>query len=170
MKNLQGQRFGRLIAIERKGSSKHARALWLCTCDCGNQKIVQSDSLIQGRTRSCGCLDKEKHISDPNRTVHGFSGKRIYRIWKKMKSRCHNPNDPDYQKWYGSQGIKVCDNWRYCFQAFYRWSICHGYKNTLSIDRIDPTGNYEPSNCRWATAKQQANNKRNTPVKGGDSN
>lgn len=140
MKNLANQRFGRLVAIEHKG-----------------------------RTRSCGCLNQEKHLTNPNRTVHGFTGKRIYRIWKKMKSRCHNPNDPVYKKWYGSQGIQVCTHWRNSFQEFYRWAICHGYKDDLSIDRIDPYKNYEPSNCRWATPIQQANNRRTTSKKEGGS-
>ena len=94
-----------------------------------------------------------------NRTTHGMCGTRIYRIWKKMKSRCHNSNDPDYQKWYGSRGIQVCNEWRNNFQAFYDWAMSHGYSDELSIDRIDVDGNYCPENCRWIDMKTQARNK-----------
>ena len=139
--------------------------MWLCECDCGNKKVISSDCLTMGKTKSCGCLDKEKHITSPNRTTHGLYGTRIYRIWKAIKTRCNNPNSIDYKKYYGSKGVKICDEWNYNFWKFYDWSICHGYKDNLSIDRIDPYGNYEPSNCRWVTMKVQANNKR----KGGDS-
>jgi hypothetical protein len=166
MKRLEGKRFGRLTVLSFHGKNKYNRSMWLCQCDCGNKKVISSNSLQQGLTRSCGCLDLEKHITNPNRTTHGFSGSRIYRIWKAMKNRCNNPNSNDYQKWYGSKGIRVCPEWNDNFWKFYNWSICHGYKDNLTIDRINPDGNYEPSNCRWTTAKVQANNKR----KGGDSN
>lgn len=160
IKDLSGKRFGRLVALSYAGKNKWGHALWLYQCDCGNHKIISSNSVLQGNTKSCGCLDKEKHQTHPNRTTHGHCGERIYRIWKAMKNRCNNPNTPDYQKWYGSKGVQVCDDWNNNFWMFYNWSICHGYNDNLSIDRINPFGNYEPSNCRWATAQQQANNKR----------
>ena len=160
IKDLTGKRFGRLTVVSFAGRNKYNRSLWNCLCDCGNQKIVNSNSLKRGLTKSCGCLDKEKHITHPNRTTHGECGTRLYRIWQGMISRCYNPNTPSYQKWYGSKGVTVCDEWRYNFWIFRNRAVLHGYKDNLTIDRIDPYGNYEPSNCRWATFQEQTHNKR----------
>ena len=160
MKNITGQKFGRLTALERVGKNSCGHSIWRCQCECGRTTEVVLHSLTCGKTRSCGCLDYEAHITHPNRRTHRACGTRLYRIWKKMKSRCHNPNDPDYQHWYGSKGVCVCSEWFYNFWIFRNWSILHGYKDNLTIDRINPCGNYEPSNCRWATALEQARNKR----------
>ena len=103
---------------------------------------------------SCGCLDREQVRF--NARKHGMRYTRIYNIWHKMKSRCGNPNSTDY-KHYGARGIKVCDEWMK-FENFYAWAMAHGYRDDLSIDRINVFGNYEPSNCRWATTKEQNNN------------
>lgn len=168
MKNLTGNQFGRLTVLSYAGKNKYNRSMWRCRCACGNEKIISSNSLQQGTTRSCGCLDAEAHIERPNRTTHGLGKHRLYRIWKAMKNRCMNPNSPDYQKYYGGIGIAVCDQWRYSFLTFYIWAVCNGYKDELTIDRIDPYKGYSPDNCRWATAKEQRQNQRRV-LKGGDS-
>ncbi len=158
MKNLIGKTYGRLTVISYSEKNKYNRSMWLYKCECGNSKIISSNSLQQGHTKSCGCLDKEKHISSPNRTTHGECGTRLYRIWQAMKNRCSNPNSPDYKRYYGGKGVTICDNWKYNYWTFRNWAVLHGYKENLSIDRIDPNGKYEPSNCRWATAKEQRHN------------
>ena len=156
IKDMTGRRFGRLTAKEFAGMNYRHSATWLCVCDCGNTKIVDGSDLRKGAVRSCGCLDKEAHITRPNHRVHGMNGTRINRIWRAMKARCANKNDKNY----GGRGIIVCDEWNK-FDAFYKWAIENGYNECLSIDRINPDGNYSPDNCRWSTSSEQSNNKRN---------
>lgn len=156
--DLTGLRYGRLTVIARAAGNKRGHALWMCKCDCGNECVVQSQNLRRGITKSCGCYASDmRAIAN---TIHGGYGTRLYRIWKGVLSRCRNESSTDY-KWYGAKGVTVCEEWSE-YVNFRDWAISNGYKDDLTIDRIDPFGNYEPSNCRWATIKEQNFNKRNS--------
>lgn len=169
--DLVGLTFGRLtvesFAGYKKINSGDTRPFWNCVCSCGNRKTVNGDWLKCGSVKSCGCLNvdrtKETHIKHgfAVRALKGKDETRIYRIWDHMKQRCFNPK-ASYYKIYGGRGITVCEEWlgENGFENFLEWSVNNGYANNLSIDRINPDGNYEPSNCRWANSLTQANNKR----------
>ena len=155
LKDLAGQKFGKLTALYQLHNNHTRHTYWLCTCDCGNLVEIRSSHLRSGNTKSCGCL-RNAII-----TKHGKHNTRLYRIWAAMKRRCYNKSQSDYKN-YGARSIKICDEWRRDFKAFYNWAIDNNYQDNLTIDRIDVNGNYEPSNCRWSTIKQQANNRRTT--------
>lgn len=131
--------------------------MWNCECDCGNTTIVCGSSLRKGHTRSCGCLVRE--TTRELNMIHGMAGTRIYGVWSNMKGRCYNPNKEHYCC-YGGRGISVCGEWME-FGNFYLWAMENDYSDDLTIDRIDSDGDYEPSNCRFVTLKEQAQNKRN---------
>lgn len=155
LEDLTGKRFGKLLVLQRaENRGKHT--MWKCKCDCGKSTITGASELKRGTTKSCGCLKFESRNS-----THGLTKTRLYRIWSKMKDRCLNKNNPAY-KWYGERGICICQEWLDDFVNFYNWSMSNGYKEGLSIDRIDVNGNYEPSNCRWIPLKEQPLNTRTT--------
>ena len=155
---LKGRRFGRLLVKKWKPGSGANHGGWLCVCDCGNTVIEQSTDLVRGKVNSCGCLRRE--VTGNNRRTHGECKTRLYRTWSGMKQRCTNPKRKSYRD-YGARGIKVCPEWSNSFQQFEMWAKSSGYSDTLTIDRINPDGNYEPSNCRWVNKTQQARNVRN---------
>ena len=129
---------------------------WECKCDCGNVTIVRHGDLRSGRTASCGCYNYEKKAVVK---THGYSRTKLYHVYTKMKGRCNNPKDKKYA-YYGGRGIKVCEQWQENPQVFIQWALNNGYKEGLSIDRIDVNGNYEPDNCRWTDAETQCLNQR----------
>lgn len=165
--NLVGQKYGRLTVVRRLKPEEveTAQYNWLCRCDCGNLVKTSANKLKTGHTRSCGCLKKEFSIGDATRT-HGMRHTRLYNVYASMKQRCYDSNRENY-KYYGAKGVTVCDEWlgEHGFEHFYEWAMSAGFDpdkpwTEMSIDRIDPYGNYCPENCRWTDSKTQALNKR----------
>lgn len=150
-----GQKFGRLTVIEELPERKNGLIVYKCQCKCGKYTNVIGRELRRGHTKSCGCL-----IHDTI-TKHGKADTRLYSIYQNMLGRCYNKNNPRYKDW-GGRGIKVCDEWLNDFQAFYDWAMNNGYKENLTIDRIDNNKGYTPSNCQWLTLYEQSQNRRNT--------
>ena len=160
-RNLVGKRFERLTVISRVGT-KWGCATWLCRCDCGSNTTCTTGNLTTGNSKSCGCLQRER--ATERLTKHGRHGEKLYWVWGEMKQRCKNPKRPGYKN-YGGRGISVCREWS-DYATFREWAISNGYVHGLTIDRVNNDGNYEPSNCQWATMLMQSRNKRNTKDKG----
>lgn len=159
-----GDKFGRLTTIESQkkiSANGKSNIIWLCECECGKQKWVYQSNLRSGGTVSCGCykIDRNKNNISPLKQIHP----RLYRIYQCMKSRCNNANFTEYEN-YGGRGITVCSEWnqRHGFGSFVEWALSSGYKDSLTLDRIDVNKGYSPDNCKWSSTKEQSRNKRNS--------
>lgn len=156
--DLTGKKFNRLeVIVYANKRNSSGEFLWLCLCDCGNKTEVSTCDIKNGYVKSCGCLKGKNQFEDPKHLYQKHY--HLYQRWKGIKKRCYNPNFEGSEN-YGDRGIKVCDAWKK-FEPFLEWSLANGFDRSLQIDRIDSNGDYEPSNCRWVTPKENSSNKRN---------
>lgn len=156
---LTGRTFGhyKVLGISEPRNGKRT---WKCKCLlCGRIKDVTTNGLTSGRQQSCGCQSYKGKSN--GQYAHGLSGHKLNKLWRNIKTRCYNPNSRAY-KYYGARGIAVCDEWKNDFKSFYEWCISHGYKDGLTIERINYDGNYEPSNCKFISFQEQQRNKHTT--------
>ena len=160
--DLTGQKFNKLTVIERAEDHEQPggqrKTMWRCRCDCGNETIVTAYDLFHGHTKSCGCILEEYHENSRNRDP---IRSRIYAIYYGMRYRCYSKNCSRYKN-YGERGIKICKEWMEDYDSFEKWALENGYKDGLSIERIDVNGDYCPENCTWVSLKEQSRNKCNT--------
>lgn len=164
VKDETGKRYGRLVVIGYDHKQKNRGFFWRCKCDCGKEVVVCGVELRRGDAKSCGCYARERFMKIVERKKENAKYEkpsRLRRIWGNMKGRCYYESSPSYKN-YGARGIKVCDEWLKHSKPFQEWALSNGYKDNLTLDRIDVDGDYEPSNCRWITQKEQMRNKRDT--------
>ncbi len=163
--DLVGKKFGRLLVIERDMDLLKKRVHWKCLCECGVSKSVDASNLKSGHTTSCGCYNREKvletNLKHGNAVGGSGGGTRTYRSWQSMKARCYNPNNNRYA-YYGKRGIQVCAEWKDSFENFLR--DMGERDDSQTLERIDSNKDYCKENCRWATKKEQANNKTNNII------
>ena len=152
-------KFGRWLVVGEHSRNARGRVRWNCVCECGVSRDVAEAGLAQGRSKSCGCLQRETITAQAK--THGLSDTWLHQKWRSMISRCTKKHDPSFQH-YGGRGISVCDRWLN-FVNFYEDNIAYE-KSGLSLDRIDVNGNYTPDNCRWVTMKVQQNNRRSNAL------
>lgn len=158
--DLVGQKFFRLTVLKFMGTIKGV-SHFLCVCECGTEKIIRSNNLISGDTKSCGCWNRE--LVSNQKTGLNISNNKLYRVWGDMKSRCNNSNDTCFKN-YGGRGIKVCNEWEESSESFGEWALSNGYRKGLTIDRVDNEGGYSPDNCKWSTGDEQRRNMRSNVV------
>lgn len=168
--DLTGKTFGRLTILSFSKDVKSGnrnRKYWKCACECGNIAEIRTDSLTSGKVKSCGCIKKEQDLINLTdkyqfKPKYKIQNRRLYQIWRGMKRRCFDIKDKRYNR-YGGRGITICNEWLN-YDTFAEWALSNGYSSDLTIDRINNDGNYEPNNCKWSTAKEQALN-RSTSIK-----